>query len=94
MKVNARIVEQATLTDEKGVVEVETEDQRVLLRLTMRGDLFDDATLGVLVECVSKLVNPKVSEPTKDCQGLHCKCMNLDGSCPDPHHGDHDCPHG
>ena len=30
---------------------------------------------------------------SKDCRGLHCKCMNLDGGCPSPHHGDHDCPY-
>lgn len=29
----------------------------------------------------------------KICTGLHCKCMNLDGSCSNPHHGDHDCPY-
>lgn len=27
------------------------------------------------------------------CRGLHCRCMNLDGRCPNPHHGDHDCPY-
>jgi hypothetical protein len=26
-----------------------------------------------------------------NCRGLHCKCMNLDGKCPSPHYGDHDC---
>lgn len=26
------------------------------------------------------------------CKGVHCKCMNLDGKCPNYHNGDHTCP--
>jgi hypothetical protein len=26
------------------------------------------------------------------CRGVHCKCMNLDGKCPNYHNGDHACP--
>jgi hypothetical protein len=27
----------------------------------------------------------------KKCVGAHCKCMNLNGQCPSPHYGDHNC---
>jgi len=27
-------------------------------------------------------------EEEKKCSGAHCRCMNLDGECPDMHYGD------
>lgn len=68
----------------------------------------DDPMIGVMdtpelaarvVHCVNAMLNqpPIVSETAKPsrkiCTGLHCRCMNIGGTCPNPHHGDHDCPY-
>jgi hypothetical protein len=33
----------------------------------------------------------RVPATPKTCRGAHCKCMNLNKTCPNPHYGDHDC---
>lgn len=33
-----------------------------------------------------------MNKHNKTCVGAHCRCMNLNNSCPNFHHGDHNCP--
>lgn len=35
---------------------------------------------------------PQTTESKGKCNGMHCKCMNLDKRCPNFHYRDHDCP--
>lgn len=93
MTMNMRIVDPDS-TGPTNTVEVTVDDPQVTLTVTMPTELFDFRTTATLGECMAKLVRPAASDkPTKQCNGLHCRCTNLGGTCPNPHHGDHECPH-
>lgn len=71
---------------------VATDDDRVRLVATLEPQLVNDRTVGILVQCVSDLAEKRPAKAGKACTGLHCKCMDRE-TCPEPHHGDHDCPY-
>ena len=56
-----------------------------------------DSCLRALIQDLTLLLEPgsdprdSIGLPQRKCNGVHCKCMNLDGSCSNFHYSDHIC---